>query len=128
MSCFLASECFYDTKMAEIANNADFSDYYSYKMTETLSDLSRAAEKNVLTYLVALGYDQKPRQLILERGLTFTPLPPDLIDEKDPAANSNVISVDFDNTDISPVNGNRLATISGNDWLLTSKLTAIYQY
>ena len=82
-------------------------------MTETISDLRQAAEKNVLTYLIALGYDQKPRQLILERGLTFTPLPPDLINEMDPAANTNVLAVDFDDSDISPVNGNRLATMSG---------------
>ena len=76
------------------------------------ADLRQAAEKNVLTYLIALGYDQKPRQLILERGLTFTPLPPDVI-LADPASESNVICIDYNNIDISPSNGHRLATMSG---------------
>ena len=100
--------------MSEIKDKTSCSDYYGYIMTETPTELCQAAEKNVLTYLIALGYEQKPRQLILERGLTFTPLPPDLIDANDPASNANVISIDFDNTDFSPINGNRLATVSGN--------------
>ena len=75
--------------------------------------LRQAAEKNVLTYLIALGYDQKPRQLVLERGLKFTPLPPDVIDGSDPAKFSNVLCIDFDNLDVSPLNGNYLATMSG---------------
>ena len=91
----------------------DFSAIYGHKMTENNSELRLAAEKNVLTYLTALGYEQKPRQLILERGLTFSPLPPDLIIEKDPAVNSNILVIDFDDTDIAPINGNRLATMSG---------------
>ena len=86
------------------------------------SDLREAAEKNVLTYLIALGYDQKPRQMILERGLTFTPLPADLINIEDPAAGSNVVCIDYNNVDISPINGNRLATMSGSCFL-TSILT-----
>ena len=82
-------------------------------MPSIQSDLRQAAEKNVLTYLIALGYDQKPRQMILERGLTFTPLPPDSIKIEDPASGTNVIIVDYCNVDISPINGNRLATMSG---------------
>ena len=103
--------------MAEIDEKSIFLDFYGHNMTETTSELRQAAEKNVLTYLTALGYEQKPRQLILERGLIFSPLPPDLIDEKDPAANSNVLAVDFDDSDISPANGNRLATMSGKIFL-----------
>ena len=96
----------------------DFSVLLGPKMTETHSQLRQAAEKNVLTYLIALGYDQKPRQLVLERGLKFTPLPPDVIDGSDPAKFSNVLCIDFDNLDISPLNGNYLATMSGTSYLL----------
>ena len=99
----------------------DFSVYCRQKMTENVSDLRQAAEKSVLTYLIALGYDQKPRQLILERGLTFTPLPPDLINESDPAAFSNVIVIDFNNMDVSVSNANFLATMTGKNF--TSDLT-----
>ena len=51
--------------------------------------------------------------IVGERGLTFTPLPPDQIFEQDPARNSNVICIDFNNLDISVMNGNALATMSG---------------
>ena len=70
-------------------------------MPETPSDLRQAAEKTVLTYLTALGYDQKPRQLLMERGLTFAPFPPDVIDPEDPAAQANCLGVDSDNSDVS---------------------------
>ena len=89
-----------------------FSVVNNFKMPIIQADLRQAAEKNVLTYLIALGYDQKPRQLILERGLTFTPLPPDII-RNDPAAESNVLCIDYNNVDMTPSNGNRLATMSG---------------
>ena len=82
-------------------------------MTENLSDLRQAAERNVLAYLTALGYDQKPLQLTLERGLTFAPGVAHNIDPNDPAAHSCGIGVDFDNEDISPLNANMLSPASG---------------
>ena len=82
-------------------------------MTDNLSDLRQAAERNVLAYLTALGYDQKPLQLILERGLTFAPGVAHNIDPNDPAANSCGIGVDFDNEDVSPLNANMLSPASG---------------
>ena len=81
----------------------------------TQTEMLEAAERNVLTYLAALGYDQKPRQLILERGLTFTPLPPNIIKEGDPAANSWSINIDFDNKDPSLLNANVLTPVAGNN-------------
>ena len=77
------------------------------------SELLIAAEKNVLTYLAALGYDQKPRQLILERGLTFAPLPPSVIVDGNPAAESLCLSIDFNNKDTSTLNANFLTPLSG---------------
>ena len=80
---------------------------------ENQSELREAAEKNVLTYLAALGYDQKPRQLVLERSLNFAPLPAHKIDPVDPAANSACISIDYEDDENSLVNGNFLAPSSG---------------
>ena len=82
-------------------------------MPETHSDLRQAAEKTVLTYLTALGYDQKPRQLLMERGLTFAPFPPDVINPDDPAAEANCLGVDSDNSDVSVINANFMAPMSG---------------
>ena len=100
-------------KLRKSQNKTENSAINDNIMSETPSDLRQAAEKNVLTYLTALGYDQKPRQLILERGLTFAPLPPEQIQEDDPAANTNCLAVDSDNSDISVVNANFLAAMSG---------------
>ena len=87
-------------------------------MAENPSDLRQAAEECVLAYLTALGYDQKPKQLILERGLTFAPMPAHKIDENDPASHSCTISIDFDNDDTSMQNANALAANSGDHNLL----------
>ena len=76
-------------------------------------ELSQATEENVLTYLAALLYEQKPRQLALERGITLAPIPTEHFDPKDPAANSSVLNVDFNNEDPSPLNANFLASTSG---------------
>ena len=76
-------------------------------------NLRQAAEQDTLTYLIALGYEQKPRQLLQERGLTFAPMPPAVIDDKDPAKFSNCTNIDFNNDDISPLNANFLAATAG---------------
>ena len=104
---------FFALKMTAERDKTDISAFYGKIMPETQSELRQAAEKNVLTYLTALGYDQKPRQLILERGLTFAPLPPDQIQEDDPAANTNCLGVDSDTSDISALNANFMAPMSG---------------
>ena len=80
---------------------------------ENKSELREAAEKNVLTYLAALGYDQKPRQLVLERSLNFAPLPAHKIDPANPAANSACISIDYEDDENTLLNGNFLAPSSG---------------
>ena len=82
-------------------------------MSPNQASLNKATEEKVLTYLAAVIYDQKPKQLALERGLTLTPFPPEVIDVEDPAALSACLSVDFDNTDPAPSNGNHLAPGSG---------------
>ena len=77
------------------------------------SELRQAAEQNVLMYILALLYEQNPQQLVLERGLTFTPLVPETFDETDPAANVNCINIDFDNEDNNIANNNMLTPLSG---------------
>ena len=77
------------------------------------SKMREAAEKNVLAYITALTYEQNPRQWMLDRGLTFTPLVPAVIDEFDPAANSCGVMTDFNNLDVSTINANFLAQMSG---------------
>ena len=104
---------FWITKMAFLAEN-----HVYFQGTENMSvieesELRQAAEQNVLMYILALLYEQNPQQLVLERGLTFTPLIPDEFDASDPAAKVNCINVDFDNEDTNIVNNNVLTPLSG---------------
>ena len=94
----------------DIFTNSD--DEFQVEMADQ-TQLRLAAEKNVLTYLIALGYEQKPRQAVLERGLTMVPLPAQSFSAEDPAANSKCISIDFDNEDPAIVNNNVLKPNSG---------------
>lgn len=82
------------------------------------SIMREAAEKNVLSYIQALTWEQNPRQWILQRGLVFTPLVAETFEKLDPAAKSCSTMVDFDNTDVSPLNANCLAQLSG--WFISS--------
>ena len=79
----------------------------------TQSELREAAEKKVLTYLAALGYDQKPWQWARERGLKFLPIPALVYDKDDPAKSTLVILLDFDNLDPSMLNANFLKPVHG---------------
>lgn len=108
--------------MTENLTLSDFSDFYGFIMPKTQSDLRQAAEKTVLTYLTALGYDQKPWQLLMERGLTFYPFPPDVINPDDPAAEANCLGADSDNSDVSVINANFLAPMSEADWVAAFEL------
>ena len=100
---------------SELDQNEKKRSFLELKMEPTnQSELRKAAEKNVLTYLAALGYDQKPKQLLMERGLTLVPLPPVEINESDPAAGSVCINVDFNNEDTNTLNANFLTPLSGN--------------
>ena len=92
--------------------NAEFSDFLEM-VDPTPNELREAAEKNVLRYLIALIYDQSPKRMILERGITFTPMCPEEFTTEDPAALSAVLMVDFDNSDPSSINANFLAPSSG---------------
>ena len=81
--------------------------------TRTMSELNTSklreeAEKKVLTYLAALGFEQKPSQWAKERGLVFLTLPTQKYDPSDPGKTANVILIDFDNEDPSIMNGNYL--------------------
>ena len=77
------------------------------------SYMREAAEQNVLSYILALIYEQNPRQWILERGLVFTPMIPKFFEVSDPAAKSCSVMVDFDNMDVSTLNANFLAQLTG---------------
>ena len=76
-------------------------------------ELRDAAERNVLRYLIALIYDQAPKRMLLERGITFTPMCPEEFSSDDPAALTACLMIDFDNTDPSTINANFLAPSSG---------------
>ena len=94
------------------SENDHFSDFE--EMADPISnELREAAESNVLRYLIALIYDQSPKRMILERGITFTPMCPDEFTSEDPAAFSAVTMIDFDNSDPSAINANFLAPSSG---------------
>ena len=79
-------------------------------------ELREAAERNVLRYLMALIYDQSPKRMLLERGITFAPMCPEEFTSDDPAADSACIMIDFDNSDPSTLNANFLAPSSGILW------------
>ena len=72
------------------------------------SKLREEAEKKVLTYLAALGFEQKPAQWAKERGLVFLPIPTKNYDKNNPGKMANVVLVDFDNEDPSLKNSNFL--------------------
>ena len=102
----MAKNKFFVTNM-ETLENADL------MAPSSQSEMRQAAERNVLTYILVLIYEQDPKKLILERGLTFAPLVARIFKNVDPAALSKCISVDFDNEDNSPLNANFLAIVSG---------------
>ena len=85
------------------------------------SYMREAAEKNVLAYITALIYEQNTRQWIQERGLVFTPMVAEVFEKLDPAAKSCSVMIDFDNTDVSPLNANCLAQLSG-EYIIKSPL------
>ena len=91
----------------------DFSVDIDFMAPSKQSKMRQAAEKNVLAYITALTYEQNPRQWMLERGLTLTPLVPAIIDPEDPAAQSCGVMSDFNNDDVSLMNANFLAQMSG---------------
>ena len=68
-------------------------------------DLRQAIEKEVLTYLVALQFDQKKDKLVQERNTTFTPLPKENAPKSDPAAKSCISLIDYDDNDPMPQSG-----------------------
>ena len=71
----------------------------------TRVDLRQAIEKEVLTYLTALQYDQQKDKLAEERKITFTPLPKLNAPKHDPAAKSCIALVDVDEEDPIPQSG-----------------------
>ena len=76
--------------------------------TPTRADLRRGLEKKILTFMMADTYEKFPSKLIQERGITFTPLPPLLVDRSNPALNSACMVLDHEGRDPSPQKGNLL--------------------
>ena len=74
----------------------------------TRADLRRGLEKKILTYMMADTYEKFPAKLAQERGMTFTPLPPLVIDRSNPAVNCGCMLMDHDGRDPSPQKGNLL--------------------
>ena len=110
--------------MTEISLKIDFSNNMSSSAIRDLmaptghSEMREAAERNVLAYITAMLYEQNPRQWMLERGLTFSPLVPESFTSEDPAALSSGIAVDYDGDSPSVTNANALAQMSGEYLLL----------
>ena len=95
----------------------DFSVEIDSMAPSNQSKMRQAAEKNVLAYITALTYEQNPRQWMLERGLTLTPLVPAIIDPDDPAAQTCGVMADFNNENVAIMNANFLAQMSGECYL-----------
>ena len=95
----------------------------------TRVDLRQAIEKEVLTYLTALQYDQQKDKLAEERKTTFTPLPKLNAPKNDPASKSCLAIVDVDEEDPMPQSGHYYVPDSPTGWfkglfhLLTNFLT-----
>ena len=64
--------------------------------------------------MMADAYDKFPAKLIQERGITFMPLPPLLVDRSNPALNSVCLLLDHDGRDPSPQKGNLLIPDTDN--------------
>ena len=82
---------------------------------KTQSDIREELEKKVLTFMAASTYEALPSQLANERGITFTPLVPETFDEKDPAASSNTLVIDYEHSDPAPEKGNMMMSDSKKD-------------
>ena len=79
----------------------------------TKADLRRALQKKTLTLMLADFYDKFPKNLAMERGMTFTPLVPREVDRSNPARNTNCMLMDHDAKDPSPEKGNLLMPDNG---------------
>ena len=86
------------------------------KSGKTQADIREALEKKVLTYTAASNYEALPKLLILERGISFTQLPPREFDDNDPAASSCVLIIDYENEAPAPGKGNYLISDSKKDY------------
>ena len=63
---------------------------------ESRSEFREEMEKNKLSYFIALRYDKDRKRLSLDKKITLTPLPGLTMDPDDPAADSTVLVVDYD--------------------------------
>ena len=86
------------------------------KSGKTQADIREALEKKVLTYTAASTYEALPKLLILERGISFTQLPPREFTDNDPAAGSCVLVIDYENDCPTPGKGNYLISDSKTDY------------
>ena len=77
-------------------------------MQPSRAEMRRALEKKVLTFALADAYEKHPTRMALERGITFTPLPPRVSDRTNPASNTCCLVLDHDAKDPSPQKGNHL--------------------
>ena len=79
-------------------------------------DIREALEKKILTFMTASTYEALPAQMALERGISFTQLPPMSWDKNDPAATVRVLLIEFVSENPSPGKGNYTISDSRKDY------------
>lgn len=80
------------------------------------ADIREALEKKVLSFTAASNYEALPKLLIIDRGMSFTQLPPRQFSDTDPAANSCILVVDYEEENPAPEKGNYLVADSKRDY------------
>ena len=70
----------------------------------------------MLSFTAASNYEALPKLLIIDRGMSFTQLPPREFSDSDPAANSCILIVDYDEENPAPEKGNYLVSDSKRDY------------
>ena len=83
---------------------------------KTRMDIREALEKKVLTFMIASTYEAMPKQMALDRGISFTQLPSREWDENDPAANVSVLVLDYTPENPNPTKGNYNMADSKRDY------------
>ena len=83
---------------------------------KTQADIREALEKKVLSFTAASNYEALPKLLIIDRGMSFTQLPPKEFSDSDPAANSCILVLDYDEENPAPEKGNYLVSDSKRDY------------
>ena len=86
------------------------------KQVKTQMDIREALEKKILTFMTASTYEALPSQMAVERGISFTQLPPTSWDKNDPAATVRILLIDFVSENPTPGKGNYTISDSRKDY------------